>query len=315
MDLIESNRRIVRTQRVYLNSSQAISVGKGVHGVFEEPNTKNPLSFDISSALIQPDDSETISVSLVHFACNGNINMFGDERTTINLKIFSPGGIQQMTVTLNTRPETTIYMGMSPSAVIELINAEITTQSVPGITTQLILAPYLTTQTQPLYLVNAGTTDTINIYVNGTSKSIWDFLGLARHKSTTQVNDYAIIHPNTPPQPVYQIPNTGVSRYITITSNLPQQNYCSHINSSNILATVPLVCNQIQYDDDPAQTKPHSIWNYVYTNTVMEGSHKAVGSISPNLLTFNLFMNNGANAVMNGNWDIALEFKTLGRKK
>jgi hypothetical protein len=314
MDLIESDRRVVRTQRVYLNSSQAISVGKGIQGSLEEHDPKNPLQFDVTGALIHPRDSETLSVSLVHFACNGNIQMFGDERTTINLNIFSPGGIQQMKLELNTRPETTLYMGMSPSSVIEIINNAITAMSETGITTQLVLAQYLTNQVSPLFLACAGTTDRVNVYVNGTSESIWDLLGLARHKSTSQINDYAIIHPNNPVQDVYQIPNTGVSRSIIIGTDLPQQNYCSYLNTSNILGQVPLKCNQIQFDDDPSNTKPHSIWNYVYTNEVMEGSHKAIGAISPNLITFTLFMNNGAKAVMNGNWDIALEFKTLGRK-
>jgi hypothetical protein len=314
MDLIESDRRVVRTQRVYLNSSQAISVGKGIQGSLEEPNPKNPLQFDVTGALVQPRDSETLSVSLVHFACNGNINMFGDERTTINLKIFSPDGIQQMTVQLNTLPENTLYMGMSPSSVIEIINNAITAEATAGLTTQLVLAQYLTNQVSPLFLACAGTTETIFVYEAGTSQSIWDLLGLARHKDLTPNNDFAIIHPNNPVQPVYQIPNTGVSRSIIIGTDLPQQNYCSYLNTSNILGQVPLKCNQIQFDDDPSNTKPHSIWNYVYTNEVMEGSHKAIGSISPNLITFTLFMNNGAKAVMNGNWDIALEFKTLGRK-
>ena len=311
MDLIESDRRVVRTQRVYLNSSQAISVGKGIQGSLEEHDPKNPLQFDVTGALVQPRDSETLSVSLVHFACNGNINMFGDERTTLNLKVFTPTTSQAITIELNTRPETTLYMGMSPSSVIEIINNLLTEA---GITTQLVLAQYLTNQVSPLFLATAGATETIFVYVNGTSESIWDLLGLARHKSTTQVNDYAVIHPNNPGQDVYQIPNTGVSRTITIGTDLPQQNYCSYLNTSNILGQVPLKCNQIQFDDDPSNTKPHSIWNYVYTNEVMEGSHKAIGSISPNLITFTLFMNNGAKAVMNGNWDIALEFKTLGRK-
>ena len=311
MDLIESDRRVVRTQRVYLNSSQAISVGNGTQGDLEEHDPKNPLQFDVTGALVQPRDSETLSVSLVHFACNGNINMFGDERTTLNLKAFTPTTSQAITIELNTRPETTLYMGMSPSSVIEIINNLLTEA---GITTQLVLAQYLNNQVSPLFLATAGATETIFVYVNGTSESIWDLLGLARHKSTTQVNDYAVIHPNNPVQDVYQIPNTGVSRTITIGTDLPQQNYCSYLNTSNILGQVPLKCNQIQFDDDPSNTKPHSIWNYVYTNEVMEGSHKAIGSISPNLITFTLFMNNGAKAVMNGNWDIALEFKTLGRK-
>ena len=183
MDGIATGRKLVSTQRVYLNSQQRINKGIG------DDNNGASLSnceYQIEAGLIHCKDDEVLSVALVHFGCSSTMMMFGPDP----VHLYCLGGAdesQVFAITLNSNPTNMVYRGMTNDAFCEMMTANIPTVDVSGTTltanttfsvipTTNVNAPSncnwlcdTSTTSLPIYFITPGPVTYLGVEYEGTS--------------------------------------------------------------------------------------------------------------------------------------------------
>ena len=247
MDGIATGRKLVSTQRVYLNSQQRINKGIG------DDNNGASLAnceYQIEAGLIHCRDDEVLSVALVHFSCSSTMMMFGTDPAYL----YCLGGesvAQVFAIELNTKPTNMVYRGMTNDAFCELMTANIPTVDVAG----GILTPYhtdtlfgvvpntnvnapsncnwlcdknTTTAFEPIYFITPGEVTYLGKTYPGTSPLFASAIGLPKstdvvHKltsttgTTTAIFTGPLIMCNTAQlDPGYEHPTQGAIPYGTL---------------------------------------------------------------------------------------------------
>ena len=233
MDGIATGRKLVSTQRVYLNSQQRINKGIG------DDNNGASLSnceYQIEAGLIHCKDDEVLSVALVHFGCSSTMMMFGPDP----VHLYCLGGAaesQIFTITLNSSPTNMVYRGMTNDAFCEMMTANIPTVDVSG----TVLTPYH---------IDTSFGVIPNTNINAPSNCNW----LCDLNTTTAFEPIYFITPG--PVTYFGVEYEGTSPLFAKAIGLPSTTDVKHSSNTVSLAGVPnftftgplIQCNSAQLD-------------------------------------------------------------------
>ena len=340
MDGIATGRKLVSTQRVYLNSQQRINKGVG------DDNNGASLAnceYQIEQGLIHCRDDEVLSVALVHFSCSSTMMMFGPDPVYLYC-LGGQDGAQVFAIELNSKPTNMVYRGMTNDAFCELMTANIPLYDVSGST----LAPAVADTTfgvipstnvnapsncnwlcdtntlpasLPVYFITPGEVTYMDKKYPGTSPLFASAIGLP--KSTDVVHKLAdtsgninviftgplIVCNSSTIDPGYE-PATGTTPVGTLYAPMDVSGPTNLLMTTNF--PTESYCHSIKTGRVLASipliankiqydpTTSEWSYNFLYTNTAIIGAHKPVGSINPDLLTIGLRLQDGSDAHLAG---------------
>jgi hypothetical protein len=325
MEVSLGNKELIKTKRIYLNSSQATTASKKM-GYQLEPSiegiyTYGRLTYDIEDALVGCDDDEILTVSVVKFSCINNFLKFGQKKLTLSLKNQLGAG-NFFEFTYNAQASNYLYNSASSAELIDWLNAGLSSawNTETGSATFRLtgaseghqyISPFIAGAAAANFIIY-GEDDPNNPagVVTGTSRELMRMLGLSPSAYIDLSYDNTGATPFISGTTNIQI---GSPTHFLITSSLVQDSYANTDPPlRNVLAEVPL---DFKLDSWSPLTET---WRYQvnWENINMVGSHKELSHKNISSIDLDIRLPNGELCnFANSDYNIELEFKTLSRYK